>query len=140
MTTGKLTGIVVLATVVGAVAGAQAWQYFFAPFALEAAAGEIASELSFNRAVLETLDKNNVDCARQLLLINLDSSLRISVPGALQWRIDERFHQRLREKALETKSYLDSHGPGPKASCSGSPQSNPTPKSDARKFGARRLA
>lgn len=118
--------IAILAALGGAAAGVQAWQYFMWPHALTAAASEITTDLLSHRSILESLDRKDIPCAEKKLVDVMEASLTISVPGALEWRIDERFRERLQTTAVETRRYLESRQrEGHVAEC-GDSRSNPS--------------
>jgi hypothetical protein len=120
------TSNAILGALGGAVAGVYAWQHMMSPAALSVAASGITTDLVLNQAVLASLDRKDYSCAQKLRVDRIESSLDVSVPGALEWRIDEQFREQLETTANESRRYLESRQrEGYVAQCNRESRSNP---------------
>jgi len=115
----------------------QTWLVGLAAFALGASAGVyiqqtmttrtmastyalfLAGDLIDQTALLEALNRKDPECARAVLLIQLKSSLKISVPDALGNRPNDKSREHLQKFAQKAQAAVDiaeaagPHGCGP---------------------------
>jgi hypothetical protein len=95
----------------GAAVGAFAWSQTH-PDLRPAAGAMVASyidyEISESVMTLQMLDLNRIDDAKSFLGSQLKSTLDKTVPAALQWQMDERFRDQLRQSSQRAHTYLAS--------------------------------
>lgn len=122
----------------GAWVGFIGWQIYFAPFVYSADSSRLAHELKITRMILEVFDKGEMLCGKSLLAANIISSLDVSVPASLKERMDQRFHDMLREEAEQSRAYLNAHPELLTGNpCYKGQQSNPPVDPDAHESSAR---